>query len=58
MSSEMTDAYWQPKYEAERQAKLAADRIAEDEGFAKAMAEISNHLNGNLDQHRYILYDI
>ena len=43
MSSEMTDAYWQPKYEAERQAKLAADRIAEDEGFAKAMAEISNH---------------
>ena len=40
---EMTDAYWTPKYaEAARQAAVAK-RIAEDQKFAKAMAEISNH---------------
>ena len=40
---EMTDRYWQPKYEAEKAAKAAAKRIAEDQEFAKGMAEISNH---------------
>ena len=35
---EMTEAYWQPKFEAAKQAKAAARRIAEDAEFEKALA--------------------
>ena len=35
---EMTEAYWQPKYEAEKAAKAQARREAEDAVFLKALA--------------------
>ena len=45
----MTDRYWQPKYEAEKKAKAAAKRIAEDEEFAKAMAALDlRHTAGKI----------
>ena len=40
---EMTEAYWQPKIEAEKAAKAFAKRIAEDAVFQKAIAESHNY---------------
>ena len=36
---EVTEAYWKPKYEAEKAAKAAAKRMAEDAVFIKALSE-------------------
>jgi IS1 family transposase len=36
---EMTDAYWKPRYEAQKAANAAARRSSEDRAFARAFAE-------------------
>ena len=38
-----TEEYWAPKIAAEKQAKAAAKRMAEDAVFAKALAESSRN---------------
>ena len=40
---EMTEKFWQPRYEAAAVAKAAARRASEDDAFQKAMAELDSH---------------